>query len=158
MRWMIWLLFATSPLAAATSTFDFLNCYRVVEQNLFNEVAVKEAMGLHPEIDQGQWNPAVRDLKTAAIRVPGLVRTQAAQMKPNPFSRPAKPDVAMKLLYDTQYAVFRDVMHANYVTNDTIIWEMFNYLKESVYTKNKACFEKMQEPAPKKGQKTGKVL
>lgn len=150
--WVVYALLLGLPCLgfAETTERDFQMCYQMIEQHFLDSDDLKEAMSLHPEINQGQWIPVVNEMRVRARDVSGIVKKRAQGLHPNPFRHPIQSDKAMNLLMQVLYETFHSVMVDNQILNEYIILEMFNFLKHKQYVRNNKCFpeEAKQQPPP----------
>ncbi len=157
--WIILVVLISLPCIgyADPKDHDFQACYRMVEQNFLNGDDLKEAMSLHPEIDQGQWIPVVNEMRLRAKDVPQIIKRRAQTLHPNPFSHPIQQDAATKLQMQVLYETFHDVMVDNQILNEYIIKEMFNFLKHKQYVRNHKCFpEEAQQQSGQQNKQQGR--
>lgn len=108
-------------------------CYRQIQTTFFKDEIVAQALALH-NINQNLWIFIRQDLQRASIKVPALVREQAAAMQPNPLDHPFDPNKALEVLEKSLYAVFFPVMNSykykissSNINNDTI-YRTFRYI------------------------------
>lgn len=120
---------------------DSPECFKRFERNFFRERDLDEAFGLHQvTVPQSNWNAIYRALQRQMQQVPEVVKRQAQKMDKNPLDHPFQPEQAQKILFDTLYAVFSQVMHDYGVTDQYSIRDMFNYLMQKQQLEIDACF------------------
>ncbi len=105
-------------------------CYQNLETQFFKYEIATQAFSMN-RVDQNQWDSLVTQLQEQSQNVPNLIGMQAQQMRPNPLESPIQVAVAVQLLHDALFTVFRKVMLDNYITintNEVAIGEMFRYI------------------------------
>jgi len=107
-------------------------CFRDLQTNFFSYEVMSGAFFLY-NVHQSDWQPLYQAVQSNAALVPSIVQAKAARKIPNPLY-PFQPQVAVQILLEAEFEIFAGVMR-NYQStqlyiNDSLIRQMFNYIRE----------------------------
>lgn len=122
------LMSLSSPLQCYNDT---PKCFTEIETNFFQPAIVIQALALSQgDVDyQNRWVPINNELRRRSQDLPNIVRQRADKMSPSPLEYPFQPDIALQLFWDVSYDVFNSVMRDYMIYDQSIVRNMFNYIR-----------------------------
>lgn len=143
---MIWILLMAVPLLAFAER-DMRRCMQALEQDFYQPDLVYKAFSFY-NIPQGLWMPLYLDLQQKSLQIDGILKSNTANMVPNPLEYPYDPQAARELLksalYDAMIQSFTQStalfsQNPFYIGSDEL-QNMFDYIYEKQRHKFIECF------------------